>query len=167
MTVKSRIGWVAAAQWTRPNDTTAYAAGDLIANSVTAGSVVPMSFDISRDMKGGVLVARARLRKSGTGIVNASFGLNLYRASPTPTNGDNGAFLTDQSDDYLGRIDFSASNAKAFSDGAVVVGVPAVGSAMLVIPSSGMRVYGLLEALAAYTPTAQETWDVGLELNQD
>jgi hypothetical protein len=35
---------IVSARFTRPSDTTAYASGDLVANSTTAGSVVPMSF---------------------------------------------------------------------------------------------------------------------------
>ena len=32
--------------FTRPGDTTPYASGDLVANSTTAGSVVPLTFTI-------------------------------------------------------------------------------------------------------------------------
>jgi hypothetical protein len=36
--------WNPSASFTRPNNTTAYASGQLVANSTTAGSVAPMAF---------------------------------------------------------------------------------------------------------------------------
>src|SRR5712691_11966257 len=113
--------WNPTAGFTRPNDTTAYASGDLVANSVTAGSVVPMEIAIQgNSMPGSTRITRVRLAKSGTTATNANFRVHLYGASPTPTNGDNGARLTDQALNYLGAIDVAAM--KAFSDGCADVG---------------------------------------------
>src|SRR6185437_974597 len=81
------------ANFTRPADTTAYATGDLVANSTTAGSVTPLSFTAPRYATGSGQVRRARLKKSTNTTTNATFRLHLYATSPTPTNGDNGAWL--------------------------------------------------------------------------
>src|ERR1043166_3581382 len=87
------------ASFTRPNDTTAYASGDLVATSTTAGSVVPLQIDLGNVAAVGhgiTRIPRARLTKSGTSPTNANFRIHLYEAAPTPQNGDNGAWSTDR-----------------------------------------------------------------------
>lgn len=156
------------ANFTRPADTTAYALGDLVANSTTAGSVTPLSWTAARVAAGSFLVRRARAKKSGTSVTNASFRLHLYSASPTCTNGDNGAWLTTVSG-YLASIDLdmSSSNGRVFSDAAAVNGTPNVGSDLGVKLASGQTMYGLLECRAAYTPGNAEVFTVELELLQN
>jgi hypothetical protein len=154
--------WNLAASFTRPNDTTAYASGDLVANSVTAGSVVPMQFALGGNaMPGTTRITRARLRKSGTTATNASFRVHLYGASPTAANGDNGAWSTDQAAGYLGAIDVASM--KAFTDGCADVGAAAAGSELLIRLPAGATLYALLEARAAYTPAANEAFTLTLE----
>jgi hypothetical protein len=151
------------ATFTRPSDTTPYASGDLVANSVTAGSVVPMTFalaDSQRPGSGG-RIRRCRLRKTGTGISNASFRLHLYSLSPTPSNGDNGAWLTNKAANYVGYFDFAAASQLAFTDGAACNAIPAVGEE---INFTADTYYGLLEARGAYTPISGEVFTPELEV---
>jgi acetyl-CoA acetyltransferase len=64
---------------TRPADTTAYAAGDLVANSTTAGSVTPFIFDLS--LGRGLAISsiqRVRLFKSAASATLAQFILHLF-----------------------------------------------------------------------------------------
>src|SRR5689334_10112995 len=68
---------VAAASFTRPADTTAYASGDLVANNTSAGSVTPMTFAAARAADKGFMVRRARMKKSTTGTTGAQFRLHL------------------------------------------------------------------------------------------
>src|SRR5436305_14342879 len=113
--------WNPSASFTRPNDTTAYASGDLVANSTTAGSVAPLAFPLGNSYGVGQFrMVRARLTKSGTGVTNASFRVHLYGAQPTPANGDNGAWSTDQAANWLGNIDITSL--LAFTDGATGTG---------------------------------------------
>jgi len=155
----------AAAQFTRPADVTAYASGDLVANSVTAGSVVPLTFTVARVAAGSGMVRRCRVKKSGTGVTSASFRLHLYSSAPTPANGDNGAFSTDGAANYLGGFDVAVD--RAFTDGAAGVGAPVSGSEMTFKLASGTTIRGLLEARGAYTPGNAETFDVSLEVLQN
>jgi hypothetical protein len=143
---------------TRPADTTAYASGDLVAHSTTAGSVVPLTFALARTTQAGGMIRRIRLRKTGTSVTNASFRLHLYSASPTPANGDNGAWSTDQAAAYIGSLDVTCD--KAFTDGAAGNGVPTVGSEIIFTSDT---VYGLLEARGAYTPASAEQFTVSVE----
>lgn len=154
-----------AVTFTRPADTTAYASGDLVANSTTAGSVTPMSFTVARTNDASFSVRRARITTSSTSVTNASFRLHLYQSSPTAANGDNSAWSTTTSG-YLGAIDVTVD--KAFSDGAGGTGVPLAGGEMTGLPTSGARtIFGLLEARAAYTPTSAGTFTVTLEVLQN
>lgn len=153
--------------FTRPADTTAYASGDLVANSTTAGSVTPMSFSVGRVAAGSFTIRKARLRKTTTTTSNAGFRLHLYTSSPTVTNGDNGAWLSNQSAAYVGAVDFAAANALAFSDGAGINGAPLIGSDLNIKLASGQTIFGLLEARGAYAPGSAEQFTVTLEAFQD
>lgn len=151
------------ASFTRPNDTTAYASGDLVANSTTAGSVVPMQIPLGQIVSVGhglTRITRARLFKSGVSPTNANFRVHLYQASPTPANGDNGAWSTDNAANWLGNIDVTSM--LAFTDGCMGTGSATAGSEMFLRLASG-SIFALLEAKAAYTPVANETFTLTLE----
>src|SRR3954463_6133443 len=93
------------ASFTRPPDTIAYAAGDLVANSTSNGAVTPLSWTLqSSNIIGPCSIYRARLAKSALSVALAAFRLHLYAALPTVTNGDNGAFQSTQSANYVGSI---------------------------------------------------------------
>jgi len=156
------------ANFMRPADTTAYTAADLVANNTTAGSVTPLSWSTAgRISTLGGSIQRARLKKSNTTVTNAAFRLHLYTASPTCTNGDNGAWLTTQSG-YLGSIDLdmSGANGRVFSDAAEVIAAPTHGTEINFVPTA-TTIYGLLAATAAYTPASAEVFTVELEIKQN
>jgi len=107
------VSAVATATFTRPADTTAYTAGDLIANSTTAGSVVPLALPVARVAGGTGIIRAIRLKASGAGAAGATVRVHLYRQSPTVTNGDNGVWLTTESE-YVGSVDVTLD--RTFSD---------------------------------------------------
>ena len=158
--------WNPSASFTRPPNTTAYASGQLVANSTTAGAVAPMQFSVGgNSMPGEFRLTRIRLFKSGTGNANAAFRLHLYSAPPTAANGDGGSWSTNQAAAYLGSIDVAAM--KSFTDGCCDVGDDPAGGEHLVRLPSGTAFYGLLEARAAYTPAANEQFTVTLEMVEE
>jgi hypothetical protein len=164
---------IVSANFTRPADTTAYASGDLIANSTTAGSVTPMSFTASRINDASGMVRRAKLKKSTTSTTNASYRLHLYQNDPSAssgiTNGDNGAWSTKEAN-YLGSLtcDMTATTGRAFSDAASAQCSVDNGTEINFIPKSGTQlIYGLLEARGAYTPGNAEVFTVYLEVLQN
>jgi len=139
------------ATFTRPADTTSYASGDLVANSVTAGSVVPLAFGDAA--VGGVLrtVQSVRLRKSGTGANGNNWTLLLFNALPTSTAGDNDAFaVSDGRAKLAGK--FTGTAGDAFTDGTTHL----LESASPVIAAGVL--YGLLQVGAAYAPASAETF---------
>src|SRR5262249_40104921 len=142
------------AGFTRPNDTTAYAAGDLVANSTAAGSVVPLRIDLGNVAAVGhgmTRITRARLTKSGTSPTNASFRIHLYETAPTAQNGDNGAWSTDRAASWLGSIDVTSM--LAFTDGCTGVGSATPGSEMFLRLAVG-AIFALLGAKAAFARVA-------------
>jgi hypothetical protein len=147
--------------FTRPADTTAYASGDLVANSTTAGSVVPIKIDVGNEFPNGKSrITRARLTKSGVVATNANFRIHLYETLPTPANGDNGAWSTDQAAHWLGNIDVTSM--LAFTDGCTGTGSAASGSEMF-LSLVGKSIWALIEAKAAYTPVSGEVFTLTLE----
>ena len=153
--------------FTRPADTNAYASGDLVANSVTAGSVVPLQWMLGYSaVNAPVTIKRVRLFKSGTTITLSAFRLHIFGALPTVTNGDNGAWLASQSANYLAYFDITqqAATLLAFSDGGAGWGALAAGSEANVKFPAGAILYGLLEARAAYVPASAESFTAILEL---
>lgn len=151
------------AGFARPNDTTAYAVGDLVANSTTAGAVVPLKIDLGNIAAVGhamTRITRARLTKSGTSPTNANFRIHLYEALPVAQNGDNGAWSTDHAANWLGNIDIAAM--LGFTDGCTGTGSATAGSELFLRLASG-SIFALIEAKAAYVPVANETFTLTLE----
>lgn len=144
----------ASANFTRPADTTAYAAGDLIANSTTAGSVVPMSFNVGCSEG----LVRAAYFKSNTTTLpsTTAMRLHLWSQAPTTSGGDNAAVFASTaglatSTGYLGYIDMSAD--VWFSDATMGSGVPYPDVHFDL--GTGTTLYGLLEATSAITPASE------------
>jgi hypothetical protein len=132
---------------TRPNDTTGYTALDVV--STQAGAV--LTFDNLGPANGVVLITAARIRldvaavPSGMGVMR----LHLYTSAPAAI-ADNAAFNLPAGDraKYIGSID---------------IGTPAdLGDTLWAandevrkqVILTGDSVYGILQTVAAYTPTA-------------
>lgn len=155
---------------TRPADTTAYASGELVANSVTAGSVTNLQFTTAARISGGSgLIVGARIQKSTNSVTNAAFRLHLFSVAPTYTSaGDNSALSTvvvASAKGYLGYVDITAMT--AFSD--VAWGTGAIDNSRGNAPfvAAAQIIYGLLEARGAYTPGNAEVFTVSLMALQD
>ena len=156
---------IGVATFTRPADTTTYTSGDLVANSVTAGSVVPLAFSIA-PTGGSGKITRVRVFTSSTSVTLAQFRVHFYKFSPVPANGDNGVWLTPHSG-YMGSFDVTVD--KVFSDGAKGVGFATTGVGTDVRFDAGTGnniIYALIEARAAYVPTSAEVFIVDVECEQ-
>lgn len=139
------------ASFSRPADTTAYAIGDLIANSTTAGSVTPLSFNVG--VSKGLI--RAASLKVGTSALasGTSLRLHLWSQSPTTTGGDNAAVFVSgaalvTSAGYLGYVNITVDT--WFSDGASGRAAPVMDVHFNL--GAGTTIYGLIEARSALTP---------------
>lgn len=157
------------ASFTRPANTTAYAAGDLVANDATAGGglVVVPTVSLLR-LSQGLRVSGGWLEKSGATVTNAAFLVHLFSgAIPVPTKGDNEAlaasqvYATSGGNAYRGSLSFAAADWKVFSDRSVCFGIPLVTSRTQILLGASpaeLELAFLIEANAAYTPASAETF---------
>lgn len=150
---------VSGVTFTRPADTTAYASGDLVANSTTAGSVVPVTISNATSGPGYAgVIKRIRVRKSGASATNATFRVHLFTSAPTVTSGDNAAIVMSVgSANYIGQYDIASM--QTFTDGAA--GFIAADTAI-----RSVTLYALLEARGAYTPANAEAFTISIEVAQ-
>lgn len=160
----------ASATIARPADTTPYTSGDLVANSVTAGSVTNLQFTTLARISGGSgVIVGAQIQKSTNSVTNAAFRLHLFNTAPTYTsNGDNTAMTTvvvASAKGYLGYIDISAM--VGFSDVAWGSGAPDNSRGGIPYVATAQIIYGLLEARGAYTPGNAEVFTITLDALQD
>lgn len=146
----SSIGASVSASQTRPNDTTAYAAGDVVgtnpATNLVFNNVLPNA--------GGVFVvlgARIRIDVAAIPAGMSGFRVHLYNAAPTAIV-DNAPYNLPSGDraKYLGFITVSSirdlgDTLWVQDDNLNVTGKLAAGSTSL---------WGILETIGAFTPTA-------------
>lgn len=151
---------VPSATFTRPTDTTAYVAGDLVANSVTAGSVVPLSLSVGRFTGATGRIKQVRLSKSTATLTNAVFKVHFYTVSPTPANGDNAAWSTDQAATYIGSVGVTMD--RAFTDGTFGLSDTDLGYVAV-----AQTIYALIEAGAGYGPGNAEVFVLQAMIEQD
>lgn len=150
--------------FTRPANTTQYASGDLVANSATAASVVPLKFGLNGSGRSGI-IRGARLYKSSNTVTAASFTVYLFAGDPgVPTNGDNGAFVVASAANFLDSIaiDLSSGGLAGGTTGAQKR------SASLAIPfcfpGLNDKIYALIAAAGTYTPASAESFKLTLEI---
>lgn len=138
---------------TRPADTNAYSANDLLADTIVAANVTPFQWTgVTLSGNGGAgIIADLAVFNSGSASFTAR--VHLFRTAPTVTNGDNGAFAVSNFDldTYIGYVD-------------VVVDQPMVGGRMGIsrdqtryVLGTGDTIYALLEVLTAFTPASAAT----------
>ena len=140
------------AQFTRPNDTTAYAAGDVVGPAVT-GNLVFSSTDPTMKLGENVIFNRASLRADVAALPTGmgSLRLHLFDSAPTAI-ADNAAFnlIEADRDKYLGYIDFDTMQDLGDT---LYITMPSLNfQAKIGITSTTL--YGVLQTLSGYTPTA-------------
>jgi len=154
---------ITTASFTRPADTTAYAAQDAVSDSTTAPTVLTFA-GAGRANGGSGLILSARHLKSNTTL--ASYRLHLYRVAPTAIN-DNAQFplLYANRANRVGFIDFSHATGGSGSDStsalSTFVNLP------FVCDAASVSLFGILVATAAYTPTSGEQHFIELAIAQN
>lgn len=163
---------VASNNITRLANTTAYTAGQIIGGSATVGFANNgFTFPSAARTAGGVFqINRARLYKSQANALG-TFELVLFRAQPTITVGDAGAFSSGvplgnsvAASRVVGRFAFDMTTALVGSDGAELAALPMSNSPILVsLPGAAVDLFGIIRSTGAYTPASAETFSVVLE----
>jgi hypothetical protein len=152
---------------TRPADGNAYAIGDLIANSTTAGSVTPCTLAVSRTNDGSFFIRRMRLKTNDTAFAGAVVRVHLFKNSPTMSVGDNGVFSGGMTEsNNLGYCEVTLD--RHFSDAEKGFCTPNIGSEFAGTPDTGTKnVYALLEDRTVQTPGSAKVFTLVAEVWQN
>ena len=143
---------------TRPNDTNAYTANDVI--GAATGSTAAVEFKGMGESGSRIMITSSQFEIDASAVISGetSYLLHLYNVTPPSALGDNAAFDLPSGDraSYLGFIS---------------LGTPAdLGSTLYVeanivnkqMALSGQSLFGYLVTVGAYTPTAQRVYKITL-----
>lgn len=153
------------ASFARPANTTAYASGQLIANSTAAGSVTPLLFAAARAADAATRFVRFRASVDDAAWQGKTINLHLFRTLVAPAVGDGGALAASLTIASLrvGIVPITLSDVLA--DGAQGSAAASLVGDLTALPVTGtVNFYGLLEATGAVTPAASKTFAVTAEL---
>ena len=147
------------ASQTRPADTTGYTALDVVGQSPAAN----MEFATGLDAGSGFVIFGARLRIDAAAIPSGmtSFRLHLYNAAPTAI-ADNAAYNLPAGDraQYLGYVEVSGVLNLGNTLWIQATGVNFVGK----LAAGSTSLWGILQTVSAYTPTASVVKTVTLNI---
>lgn len=154
-----------AAVLTRPANVIAYSQYDLIADSVSAAAATPFPNAV-RAAGEGFRAERFRLRSNNPLAKGISIRGHVWRLNPTLSVQDNAIFNTGGLDtlgvaDITGHVGaFDVTLTYAGAAGAQGIGVPLVGPAITIVPSTGTTLYVVYElrTVTGYTPLSGETF---------
>ncbi len=139
---------------TRPSNTTAYAAGDVIGD--TGGSAI-LTFASAGPSASYLRITGGRLGYNVASVPSGMTGmrLHLYNASPTAI-ADNAAFdlVSGDRSKYVGFIDLGAPQ----YFGSTLYTEAAQDKQVLLV--GGTTLYGELQTLGAFTPSSADTLDI-------
>lgn len=150
---------------TRPADITTYAAGDVVNESTSAGTVWTFSNMVRGAGLGGVIQA-AQLIDSAAQSTKPDLELYLFDTTLTTQN-DNAAWAPADADmkTLVARIDFSLGSFKTAGGNGVIQAVNL--SLPFQCASGSTTLYGILVARNAYTPISSEEFTIRLAVLQD
>ena len=158
--------------FTRPSDTTQYAAGDVVGPVTTPA---PLTFSgVGRSNGGSGQVVGANIVTNNGTVTAGTFRLHLFNKTITP-QADNAAFtgLYAARADYLGYIDFtilvadgaSAADAQTQNRGSIgtATGMPID----FVCAAGDTTLFGVLVVTGTYTPASAQVFQVTLIVSPD
>src|SRR6266576_780318 len=152
------------ATFTRPNDTTAYSANDVVTNSTTVGAAMQFAGGFPGSDK--VDITRVLAQKS-TATTTASDGvLHLFARDPGVQN-DNGAFSAlafsaAEPYGYLGSVAIAIFASKAGSSSVISENVLSTPLSLVHASALSGTIYGVFMLNGAYAPGANEVFQFTL-----
>lgn len=147
----------------RPADTNIYATGDFVGSSTTGSSnnsgnsAFVISCARANDIPG--ILSRCILKKSGTSLASAIFALHWFAEDILAAGAiaDNAVFTPSRYTNYIGVMD--CTFIRASSNDSVANCVPYLSGPLEFSPISGdVKLHGLLEVRAGYTPISGEVF---------
>ena len=157
---------------TRPANTTAYAANDVISESATDGQGTCWTFsNISPDARNGKFEIIKATILTDAASKTPQLTLHLFKATPTGELDDNSANTGPLAADwanYVGAIDFPALESLGASISHATVTRGTVGGLPLPVTlGETAHLYGVLITRDALTPTSGEIFTIILETKVD
>ena len=151
--------------FTRPSDTNAYAAQDVVSNSTSASGVLTF-VNAARAIGGSGIIMSARHLKSSATINGATYRLHLYQVAPTAIN-DNAQFtlLYANRASRIGFIDFSHSTGGTGSDSSHALAT--MQNLPFVCDASLRSLFGILVVTGAPAQTSGEQHFIELAIAQN
>jgi hypothetical protein len=146
------------AEFTRPGDTTAYAAGDAVG---TATSAVLTLSNAGKSSGQGGKIRTVKLSKSTATVTAATFRVYFYSGTTAPAAiADNAAWTTLYADraKFVGSVDLSTM----ISGG----GAALIHAADVNITYNGRHLYAVIVALGAYAPGNAETFSLAVTVER-
>lgn len=162
------------ADFTRPADTTAYAAGDVIADSTSAATTITFPGCAGNADETGRIVS-ALLMDGANQATKLNADLFLFHTAPASYGNDNGAFTpTDaEMNNLVGAISLDGTTAANLKEGDATSGAGGnvlIQQTGLSIPfrcvAGSTKLYGVLVARNVYTPVSGETFRIKLGVEQ-
>ncbi len=142
---------------TRPANTTAYAAGDVINESTSAGTVWTFP-TVGSAYKRGALIVNAKLLMGSAVSTALEADLFLFTEEPTSGNDNSADVITAaQIKNCVGVVNFDTRLATA--NGSVYIETPNI---QCHFPDETQNIYGVLIARNAYVPESSEVLDIVL-----
>ncbi len=156
---------MASATVTRPADTTAYAAQDVIANATSGAAVITFA-NAARINGGSGTITKARA-VTDQAANTARLRLHLYHTAPTMMQ-DNAAFLTDWANrnKSIGAIDFGPMAQEA-TGGTAAGATNKTDRLAFVCPAGSSSIFGILETLDGFTPASAQNFFNELTIEQN
>lgn len=155
----------ASATFTRPNDTTQYAANDVM----TADPAAVMTFSgLPSRTTTGCLIQSATIVSSANKGTKLDADLLLFSSTISDLDADNAAFTPTDAQllTIVGVIPFATANWKAGDASADAAGNAFCVNANLGISIAHQTLYGVLIARNTYTPVANEVFTIKLQVIQ-
>lgn len=158
---------------TRPSNTDAYAAKDVISNSTSAPTVLTFA-DFARVNQGSGIIVRARIMTDKKDVV-PQLRLHLFHTAPTAIN-DNSPYLLLYANaaNRIGQIDFPAMSSEDPTNSTASATMRPSSDGGFGPPNlwyqaaSGSRdIYGVLETLSAFTPASGQKFFIQLAAIND
>jgi len=145
-------------QFTRPSDTTAYAANDIV--GITGGGTAGIDFNLGAPSGKDIIITSASIERDQSALVSgeANYVLHLYNVTPPSASADNSAFDLPSGDraSYLGSINLGTPVDLGSTLYNRTDGINAH------VTLSGTHIFGYLVTVGAYTPVSADVYTVTL-----
>ena len=153
------------ANFTRPANTTQYAAGDVVSDDAASPSIITFSNCAQVDAGSGTIVSAHIVSSAAQGTL-PDMELYIFDTSVTAVN-DNAAFTVTDAEmrTCVACIAFEQANWKTSALNSRCEG--STGIYNFVCGSGSRDLYGLLVERGTYTPASGERFDIRLNIEQD